>query len=101
MAGFSYLWEFRVRPERLSEFEAAYGPDGDWVRLFHRDSAYLGTDLLRDRDDPSRFLTIDRWSSREACLAFRERFRPDYEALDARCEGLTLSERPLGDFDRV
>lgn len=101
MAGFSYIWEFKVRPERLAEFEAAYGPDGDWVRLFRRDPAYLGTDLLRDREDPHRFLTVDRWSSREACLAFRERFRADYGALDARCAGLTLSERPLGDFDRV
>jgi hypothetical protein len=45
------LWEFRVNSGFVSEFKKAYGPDGDWARLFHRAGGYLGTELLRDRDD--------------------------------------------------
>ena len=101
MAGFSYLWEFRVRPEQLAAFETAYGPEGDWVRLFRTDPAYLGTELLRDREDPLRFITLDHWASREACQAFRERCRAEYQALDARCAGFTAAEQHLGDFDSV
>jgi len=101
MAGFSYIWEFRVKPQHLAEFEAAYGPEGDWLRLFRTDPGYLGTELLRDREDPFRFITVDHWTSREACRAFRERCRPEYEALDGRCAGFTASERHLGDFDTV
>jgi 8-oxo-dGTP diphosphatase len=93
------VWEFRVRPGREVEFEAAYGPEGDWARLFRRDPAYLGTDLLRDGADRRRYLTIDHWTSGAANDAFRERWRSEYEALDRRCEALTEHEEPLGRFD--
>lgn len=101
MTAFCYMWEFLVHPEKLEEFEAAYGPAGDWVQLFRRDESYLRTDLYRDRDNPRRFVTIDHWVSREACRAFRERFRQDFEALDERCEGFTVRETHLGDFELV
>lgn len=94
-----YVWEYAVKPSRLSEFETGYGEGGDWVRLFRRDPTYLRTDLLRDRDEPNRFLTIDYWTSREACLAFRDRYRDEFDALDARFDSLTLRERHLGDFE--
>ena len=65
------LWEFRVKGERVGEFERAYGPEGDWVRLFRRADGYLGTELLRDAGEPGRFITVDRWRSRK-----------DYESFD-------------------
>jgi 8-oxo-dGTP pyrophosphatase MutT (NUDIX family) len=93
------VWEFRVRAGREIEFEAAYGPEGDWARLFRRDPAYLGTELLRDRSDRLRYLTIDHWASGAANDAFRERWRSEYEALDRRCDALTEHEEPLGRYD--
>jgi len=92
------LWEFRVRPERLSEFLSAYSPGGDWDRLFRLADGYLSTELLRDERDETRFLTLDRWDSREARDRFRLRFREEYETLDRRCEDYTLEETPVGDF---
>ena len=71
-AGFTTLWEFTVPPGRQSEFEAHYGPEGDWVRLFRRATGYLGSELLQDRADPQRYLTVDRWTSPEAWRAFRD-----------------------------
>ncbi len=92
------LWEFRVRPEMLSEFLSAYAPGGDWDLLFRRAEGYLSTELLRDELDGTRFLTIDRWDSREARDRFRLQFGEPYEALDRNCEDYTVEETPVGDF---
>ena len=74
---FCYVWSYVVRPECLSAFRTAYGTDGDWVRLFRRDPEYVRTNFLGDRDNPTRFMTIDFWTNREAYLSFRERFHGD------------------------
>jgi heme-degrading monooxygenase HmoA len=92
------LWEFRVREGREAAFEMAYGPDGDWARLFRRDVGYLGTELLADPDLPRRYLTIDRWVSAEAHREFSRRWKAEYEALDSTCNSLTEVETRLGAF---
>jgi len=96
---YCYVWSFVVRPECSQAFQIAYGPEGDWVRLFRRDPEYIRTDFLSDRDDPARFITIDFWTSLEACLSFRERFRREFEALDRRFGEFTVQELHLGDFE--
>ena len=49
------LWRFRPAVGRESEFERAYGPSGQWARLFGLDDGYLGTELLlRRSEDGSR-----------------------------------------------
>jgi hypothetical protein len=98
---YCYVWSYLVRPECLSEFRTAYGPDGDWARFFRRDAAYLRTSLLAGCDDPTRFSTIDYWVSREACLSFRERCRAEFDALDASFARLTIEEVHVGDFEVV
>jgi heme-degrading monooxygenase HmoA len=94
-----YVWEFRVRKELLSEFEDVYGPEGAWVALFRRAEGYRGSELLRDAREAARYVTIDRWASREALESFRARFREEYEALDRRCEAFTSAETRIGDFE--
>jgi heme-degrading monooxygenase HmoA len=95
------LWEFEVEAERAEEFEREYGGEGGWVKLFRRGEGYQGTTLLRDRDKPLRYVTVDRWSSREAYDAFRRRYADEYAAIDARCEKLTRAERLIGYFEEV
>jgi GNAT superfamily N-acetyltransferase/heme-degrading monooxygenase HmoA len=97
-APYVYAWEYRVRPEATTEFERVYGPAGDWVALFRRAPGYLETRLLRDLSAPGRYVTIDRWRCAADFRAFRARFAAEFEALDRRCELLTLDERPLGRF---
>lgn len=92
------LWEFIVRPEREAECERAYGTNGAWATLFVRSAEYRGTELLRDRETAGRYLTIDRWTSGEASEACQRRWRAEYDALDGKCEALTLTERRLGGF---
>lgn len=95
------VWEFQVRADAAAAFEALYGPAGAWVALFRRADGYIGTELLRSTLDPRRYLSVDRWSSRAAYESFRERWRGEYEALDGVGEGLTESERFVGEFARL
>lgn len=99
MTKFSYIWEFTVQPGEAPAFERDYGPEGDWARLFRRDPAYIRTDLHRDLGRPGRYVTIDHWTSREACRGFRQKFSAEFDAIDARCGTYTISERHLGDFE--
>ena len=90
------LWTYRVKPEAQAEFEAAYGPAGDWARLFARQDGYLGTELLRGED--GAWLTIDRWRDLADFDAFLAAHRDAYEALDRATESWTTEERRIGVF---
>jgi heme-degrading monooxygenase HmoA len=100
-AGFHAVWAFSVEPANQPRFESLYSPAGRWVQLFRRATGYLGTELLHDRADPTRYLTIDRWESADAYRAFRSRFAAEYESLDRECEGLTVRESALGEYESL
>ena len=95
---FVYLWVYRVAPGRVDEFRELYGPNGLWVQLFRQAAGYMDTQLLRDRNDSGRFLTVDRWESEEAFLSFRARCAAEFDHLDGLGETLTIEENPLGVF---
>ncbi len=101
MAAFTYVWRFSVPAPHRAAFEALYGPGGDWVRLFRTSQDWLGTDLLRDRDRPGEYLTVDRWSSRAAHEAFHQSVSADWEEIDHRGLGLTSHEELIGQFEPV
>lgn len=90
------IWEFRTKEGHEAEFEQFYGPEGAWAQLFKEGEGYLGTELLQDVGQPGRYLTLDRWHSQAAYLAFQKRWAEAYEALDRRCESLTEQEALLG-----
>ena len=93
------VWEFIVKEESRGAFEQAYGPGGDWARLFARYRGFNGTTLLRDRTNARRYLTIDAW----ATVADRERMlaesAKEYAALDAAFGEWTESEVEVGIFE--
>jgi heme-degrading monooxygenase HmoA len=93
-----HAWEYQVRADAEAEFLRHYGPEGSWVRLFRRAAGHVETLLLRDADEPGRYVTVDRWEGAAAYAAFRERFATEYAALDEACAALTTSERSLGTF---
>jgi heme-degrading monooxygenase HmoA len=91
------LWRFVVPPEREARFIAAYGPDGDWARLFGEARGYLRTELWRGED--GSFLTADHWRSSDDFEEFQANLGPHYHALDAQLEGLASEEVLIGAFD--
>jgi len=98
---FVALWEYEVKPGSEERFENAYGPAGDWVRLFRSDSQYIQTRLVKDSLRERVYLTMDFWESREAYEEFMGRHKADYAAIDATGEGLTLNERRIGWYEQV
>jgi heme-degrading monooxygenase HmoA len=70
------VFSYEVR--ETGEFERVYGPDGEWAQFFAGASGYIGTELLRDVELPSRFLVIDRWESVEAYNTFAAANREEY-----------------------
>lgn len=97
-SGYTCLWEFLVAPEMQPDFERHYNADGTWVRLFRRAPGYIDTLLLKDRSMAGRYVTVDRWQSKEAYLAFRTEFSLQYAELDRECERFTIDEILLGEF---
>ena len=98
---FVIVWGFRVKHSHLADFKEAYRPDGDWALLFRKARGFIRTELLRDRDDRARFLTIDMWDSRGAYDDFRAGFDADYVALDGRTESFTDAEERIGIFETI
>lgn len=92
------VWEYVVKEEARGRFELAYGPGGAWSRLFARYPGFRGTTLLRDTENPRRYLAIDLWDAaaqRQQVLAERE---TEYADLDAAFGEWTESRTQLGIF---
>jgi quinol monooxygenase YgiN len=92
------VWEFQVKPECEAEFVAAYGPEGDWARLFRRSPEFQGLELLGSAGNTGRFFTLDHWSSSAAMDVFLQTNATAYDVLDRRFSGLTVWERRIGGF---
>jgi len=95
---FVVVWQFEIAEDKIAGFEAAYGPDGAWAKLFRTSPSYLGTELLRDAYIPGNYLTIDRWASESDFRAFRKQHDQDYEVLDRTCDSLTSRETRIGAY---
>jgi heme-degrading monooxygenase HmoA len=98
---FVALWEYEVKPGREERFEKAYGPEGEWVRLFRSDPSYRETRLVRDAFRAAIYVTLDFWNSREAYSNFMATHKAEYHALDAAGEELTTTERRIGWYELV
>jgi hypothetical protein len=96
-----YVWEFEVASELVAEFLRYYGPEGEWARLFSRGQGYLGTWLLHDHDNAVRFVTVDRWQSKQLHEAFMDEFLLEYNAMDEACELFIIRESSLGNFLQI
>jgi heme-degrading monooxygenase HmoA len=98
---FLVLWEYEVKPGREKRFEKAYGPAGDWARLFRTDSHYQETRLLRNSFRLNVYLTLDFWTSRDSYEKFMAGHKAEYQSIDSLGESLTLKERRLGTYEMV
>ncbi|WP_375290727.1 antibiotic biosynthesis monooxygenase family protein [Qipengyuania sp.] len=95
------IWEFAIEDANREAFERAYAPGGPWARLFAESEGFLETRLLRAKERPGVYQTIDRWASREAYAAFKRTFAQKYEALDEKVGDLSHRETYIGLFDEV
>jgi len=96
---FVALWEYEVKPGREESFQSAYGPRGDWVRLFQSDPHYRETRLLQDLSRPRFYFTLDYWDSEISFEQFKAANQAAYADIDRATEHLTTSERRLSTFN--
>jgi heme-degrading monooxygenase HmoA len=83
----------------VDAFERRYGPDGDWARFFAlAANDYVGTELLRDRERPGRYLVLDRWRSASAYERFLAQNEDEYVRRGSEAEHLYRTERRLGSY---
>jgi hypothetical protein len=92
------VWEYRVPPDLVDRFAAAYGADGAWVRLFARAPGFAGTELFGAVESTDRFLTVDRWQTEEDWHAFLGTWRKDYDALDDELAGVAAVQSLLAEM---
>ena len=92
------VWEFHIPSKKRRAFERAYGPKGDWARLFRQEEGYIRTEMIRDLNSPGRYLTLDYWRSRGNYEDFQKNNREAYLVLDQKCETLTSKEKKIGEF---
>jgi heme-degrading monooxygenase HmoA len=93
-----FVYECVVNEEARGLFELAYGPGGAWSALFGDSPGFRGTTLLRDAEQPRRYLAIEIWDTaadREEALA---EGAAEYAALGATLAEWTESRRELGIF---
>jgi heme-degrading monooxygenase HmoA len=96
---FCVVWEFRVKPDHVAEFERHYQANGTWASLFRQDPAYQETVLLRDLKTEGRYLTKDFWQDESSYRSFQERFAERYATLDSEFAAFTESEQLIGYFE--
>ena len=92
------ICEFVVNEEARGQFELAYGPGGAWGKLFAPCLGFRGTTLLRDTENPRRYLAVDLWDTlaqRDKALAERP---AEYADLDAAFADWTESRIEVGVF---
>jgi len=92
------VWEYVVKEEARGQFELAYGPGGAWSKLFAQAPGFRGTTLLRDVENPRRYMTIDIWDSLDQREQMLAEHKAEYADLDAAFAGWTESEVELGVF---
>jgi heme-degrading monooxygenase HmoA len=92
------VWEFIVREETLGQFELAYGLGGAWGKLFAGCSGFRGTTLLRDIEDPRRYLRVDMWDTVAQWEQVLAEHEVEYAELLATLAGWIESDREVGVF---
>ena len=92
---------FSYEVHDAAEFERVYGPEGEWAQFFGGSRGYVGTELLRDVEQPNRYLLLDRWETREAYNDFVDANRAEYMRRVDETAFLYEQELRLGTFTGV
>jgi heme-degrading monooxygenase HmoA len=92
---------FRYEVREPEEFERVYGPQGEWAQFFGDGRGYIGTELLRDVEEPGRYLVIDRWESVEAYNAFLAEHNDEYVRRSDESRFHYVQELRFGTFENI
>ena len=92
---------FRYDARDPEDFERGYGSNGEWAQFFRQGAGYIGTELLRDVEEPDRYLVIDRWESIEAYNAFISEHQAEYLRRSDESRFYYVAELRFGTLENV
>jgi heme-degrading monooxygenase HmoA len=92
---------FRYEARDPATFEQVYGPEGEWAQFFRSGDGYIGTELLRDVDEPDRYLVVDRWESVDAYNAFLSTHQAEYLRRSDEARFHYVQELRFGTFENI
>ena len=92
---------FSYEARDADEFEQSYGPTGEWAEFFRGARGYVGSELLRDVEQPGRYMVIDRWESAETYNDFIATHRHEYMRRSDELAFLYVQELRFGSFESV
>mgnify|MGYP001828614795 CR=1 FL=1 len=92
------ICEYLVREQARGQFELAFGPGGAWSKLFSRSPGFRGATVLRDANDPRRYLAIEVWDSGDQRDQALVEGQDGYAGLLAALEEWTETRTELGTF---
>jgi len=91
--------EYIVHEADRGQFELVFARGGAWSKLFARQRGFRGTSLLRDEEDPGRYLIIDFWDSSTDWKDAIAESQSEYSELMATLSTWTQSKARLGIFE--
>jgi heme-degrading monooxygenase HmoA len=92
---------FRYDVRDPAGFEEIYGANGEWARFFRQGPGYIGTELLRDLDEPDRYMVVDRWETIDAYNVFVAEHQQEYLERSDEARLHYLQELRFGAFENV
>lgn len=90
--------EIIVRQEAQGQFELVYGPGGAWSKLFGKSPGFRGTTVLKDTNNPRRYLIIDLWDTEVQQEQALSECADEYSKLNADLEDWIESRIEVGVF---
>ena len=96
---FVYIWEFIIKEDKRKEFLQYYKPGGEWCNLFKKSDSYIKSELLNDKENSRRFISIDYWKSKELFDLYNKKYSKEYDMIDKVCTNFTNSEKFIGYFE--
>lgn len=91
--------EYIVHESDRGQFELVFARGGAWSKLFARHRGFRGTSLLRDKENPGRYLIIDVWDSSTDWKDAIAETQSEYSELMATLSTWTQSKARLGIFE--
>lgn len=98
---FIVLNEFHVKEEHIPAFETEFGSAGTRSETLQKGEGFMSTELMKDGANKRRFITIDRWISKDAYEDFQIEFENESAEVAKLGENMLEKQQLIGAFERA
>lgn len=95
------LTEFVAKEGKVAEFEDYFGSAGKRAEVLQNGEGFMSTELLRDKGAKLRYVTMDRWVSKDAYDDFGIEFESENSDLVRAGEELSSKQALIGALERL